>query len=960
MATNQNIILNSSFEIVTAPDMPDGWSHAMHYPGAKRDFYQAIRVVEDNPYHGKRCFMLKDGGMRYLGGLSWSEPINTPLVLSMYLRTDQPGAELQVLGQTLKPDGEWKRYSLDLKPGTKSNFWVCAGAKREISFKGKPDFWVSAKGAVYLDALQMERGETPSEYRPDPRDQVLTALPVPLPLTPEVKLGADIEFTGKVPWPKGLAIPALQADFGKKAAKETHGFIVKGKDALHVRFECHGRTPDNLVTNVQERDDYVFADDSVGVVLNPGFENGRDASFLFEVSAGGVQRDAYGVDASWDADWPSAVGKLDDGYWAELTIPYAALNDVFATGRWQINLLRHSAARPDEKREVSAWFNPGIMPVERTGMTVSGFTGLEKYQVSIGRPAVSLCHIRNSAPARQYAVGIELGLAADNSRQGKALLSLPSGTKWRTNWKSANGKAELLFTSNFSADKISDLKNYTLTVMEKGVKIAERCFNERLSVPPLLKVGPLDRSYYTTEPRFRLDVAVAVRPALAGDFELDVALLGPMNGIAHKRFPAKSGILSVDLPDLEPGVYRVQVNLVRGNGGAKIFACGELPLTKLDPAPSGMETKVNPISRMMVINGQEYINMGLSVSAGCRSLKAFNERLSYLVPDIDEIKKRFTGISPLYCTLDQDREEVLPLLKDLVEKFHQAGLDVTLGIPSLGAPYSIDDFFQTRLGTIQQYRLMDWPVISWYEFDEAYGSWEKQPQHKEADLLDFYRQLKNLDPYRLFYTDTSYCGRVYGGLNHADWIGGSYYPISLYPPRNIPAGVRGYAMATEKTRAELDAPVVTGGFLPCFAYQRGREPSAREYRCCTYLMLIQGCRAMNLWMYAVFSRSLWDSMIDLKKEAAFLSPIFSEGANVSPLVTGSSRSVDYTVWRHQNKIYLVAANFSPEKLTAAFDLNLLENHNSADEVFEKRPVKIHAGILTAVFEGFGCHIYEIR
>jgi len=364
----------------------------------------------------------------------------------------------------------------------------------------------------------------------------------------------------------------------------------------------------------------------------------------------------------------------------------------------------------------------------------------------------------------------------------------------------------------------------------------------------------------------------------------------------------------------------------------------------------------------MVINGKEQVNFGMTVSLESRNIKSLNARNEYLVPNIKELQERFTGISPVYCGLNQDREAVWPLVKEQINRFHQAGLDVTMQLLSMGAPWNLDaypDYLKDRYDAFTNYNLKDLPVAAWYDFDEAYGYWEKTPGLHESDLSDFYWKLKELDPYRLLYTDTSYCGRIYGGLEHADWIGSTYYAIGMQP-NNLSAGVRGFAMATEKTRAELDAPVVTGGFLPCFAYLRGRVPSAREYRCCTYLMLIQGCRAMNLWMYAVSSRSLWDSMIDLKKEAAFLSPIFSEGANVSPLVTGSSRSVDYTVWRHQNKIYLVAANFSPEKLTAAFDLNLLENHNSADEVFEKRPVKIHAGILTAVFEGFGCHVYEIR
>ena len=337
--------------------------------------------------------------------------------------------------------------------------------------------------------------------------------------------------------------------------------------------------------------------------------------------------------------------------------------------------------------------------------------------------------------------------------------------------------------------------------------------------------------------------------------------------------------------------------------------------------------------------------------------------MTYLIPDIKEIAKRFNSIGPLYATLDEDRDKTVPILKNLVEKFTQAGLDVTMCIPQMGKVKSFDpgsDFFKDHFDALKAYKMKDWPVIAWYQFDEAYGWWKKNKNNKESDLVDFYWQLKDFDPYRLFYTDTCHVGHIYGGVDHADWIGGSYYPIGTYPPANLVAGVRGLVMATEKSRADLDARVVTGGFLPCFAYERGREPSAEEYKACAYLMLIHGCRAMNMWMYATLSKTLWDSLKPLKTELTFLSPVLAKGVDISSRVTGSNEYVDFTVYQYQDKNYLVTANYSKEKITAAFDLNLLKNNLKASEIFEKRTLNIKSGILTDKFSGYGCHVYEIK
>lgn len=937
---SSNLVVNSSFEIVTAPHMPDGWSNSMHYAGWKRDFYEAVRVVKDNPYHGEKCLKIRDGRLRYVG----SHPIkklDAPSVVSFYLRTDVPGSEFIIFNKKFNPGENWKRYSVTLPEGQ------------------SPDFWITSKGTIYLDAVQMETGTTPGDYKPNHRDALLAT---PLPQAheaPVVDIGKPVCRGGRIEWKKGIVVPSFNTVSGGPARKATRAFIVNGEDALHVRFECFGGIYEKSVKEMLRHDESPIGGDAVAVSINPGFENGQDRPFVFEVNSSGMKRDAFGVNTAWDADWHAETGRLRNGYWAELTIPYAVLNHDFASDIWQINVIRYGMEKSGWQREISAWFNPGFVMPEFTGMRVAGFEGVNEYRVSVGNPEVVFCRVGRFYDEDLFDVNFRIGTNGAE-RRGKTLLSSPLGLNKETSWQTEGGTALLSF-GPFTNEEIKDIKDFTLSVLIDDRTVAVRKFRQHLLPEPLLKVGPLDRNYYTNEKTAGLLVDVNVSSALAQRLQLDVSIIGKMKRFFHKRYPAESSVIKIPLPELTPGDYLIKTDLVEGNSGAYIFASGQAMLTKL--VPSEIETKVNPITRMLVINGKEYFQHGLSVSAAANTAETFERRMEYLLLDIEAIAARFTGITPLYVTLDRDREKTVPGVKKLVEAFHRAGLDVTLGIPSISKSAAFDPgdrFFDDRFDALNQYEIKSWPVAGWYQFDEAYGWWEKNPENKESDLVDFYWKLKEFDPYRVFYTDTCHCGMIYGGLNHADWIGGSYYPISFYPPMNMVSGIRGFAMETEKTRKVVDARIVTGGYLPCFAYERGREPSPEEYRAAVYLMLINGCRAANLWMYSVFSQELWDGMLPLKEELSFLSRILSEGKNISTMISISNSSVDFSAWQYQGKTYVISASFSPEGVTAAFDLKLLGNISTAKEIYTKRGLKIDSKILSDRFEKFACRVYEIE
>jgi hypothetical protein len=167
--SQKNLLRNSSFEFNIKPFFTGG-SGSPIITGNNVD---NINLCRENPYHGNYCLKM-DAKLQNLltAGYEGSKekPVygnalsayyivkflknelqeissHQPLVISYYLRTN--GKKVRFDGkETSHPD--WKRYSRRWKAGDNLFIFTC----------DEPDC------IVYLDAVQIERGEMPTEYQP--------------------------------------------------------------------------------------------------------------------------------------------------------------------------------------------------------------------------------------------------------------------------------------------------------------------------------------------------------------------------------------------------------------------------------------------------------------------------------------------------------------------------------------------------------------------------------------------------------------------------------------------------------------------------------------------------------------------------------------------------------------------------------------------------------------------------
>jgi hypothetical protein len=133
-------------------------------------------------------------------------------------------------------------------------------------------------------------------------------------------------------------------DEGKEPSERTELRVAFDRAAVYFGVRMFDREPKKIVRRLSRRDDYADAD-VFTVQLSP-YHDGLTGA-LFEISAGGVQRDAIisndtFTDFSWEGVWESGV-KIDAlGWCAEIRIPFSQLRFPASGNQlWGINASRY-------------------------------------------------------------------------------------------------------------------------------------------------------------------------------------------------------------------------------------------------------------------------------------------------------------------------------------------------------------------------------------------------------------------------------------------------------------------------------------------------------------------------------------------------------------------------------------------------------------------------------------------
>lgn len=142
---------------------------------------------------------------------------------------------------------------------------------------------------------------------------------------------------------------------GNKASEKTEISVLYDNSGVYIGATMYDSSPDSILTELGRRDsDDAINADFFAVEINAF--NDANTAYEFMVSASGVQTDNQNTinscNQGWDAVWKSSVRKNDNGWIAELFIPYSSLRfPPEKVQQWDINFFR----KIKRKEEFDSW-----------------------------------------------------------------------------------------------------------------------------------------------------------------------------------------------------------------------------------------------------------------------------------------------------------------------------------------------------------------------------------------------------------------------------------------------------------------------------------------------------------------------------------------------------------------------------------------------------------------------------
>jgi hypothetical protein len=169
----------------------------------------------------------------------------------------------------------------------------------------------------------------------------------------------------------------IEPERGRPASRDTEVKVLFDGRLLVFGFRCHDAAGSGGVRVTDLRRDFDDEqNDFVGVVLDP-FGDGRTAQ-AFAVNPYGAQRDLRASDGTqrdldWNTVWHAGARIAEDGWTAEIALPWTSLRYPAGAGSWRANFVR----RIRRQNELTAWveFPRNVSPYH---MTFAGtLAGLE-------------------------------------------------------------------------------------------------------------------------------------------------------------------------------------------------------------------------------------------------------------------------------------------------------------------------------------------------------------------------------------------------------------------------------------------------------------------------------------------------------------------------------------------------------------------------------------------------------
>jgi hypothetical protein len=202
-----------------------------------------------------------------------------------------------------------------------------------------------------------------------------------------IRSPTPIELDGHLDEPVWSTAPAAtgftqrEPEAGAPATERTEVRVVYTDRKLYIGVHAFDSEPDKIIAREMQRDGALFRDDAVIILLDT-FDDDRN-TYFFETNAVGARTDSLVTDEGrstnfqWDGVWDVVSRITDDGWIAEIEIPFSTLRFKSGATEWGLNVRRQIRRKNEETFWAPIGLDAGLFRVSLYG-ALSGVEGFTK------------------------------------------------------------------------------------------------------------------------------------------------------------------------------------------------------------------------------------------------------------------------------------------------------------------------------------------------------------------------------------------------------------------------------------------------------------------------------------------------------------------------------------------------------------------------------------------------------
>lgn len=174
-----------------------------------------------------------------------------------------------------------------------------------------------------------------------------------------------------------------EPDEGAAPTEQTDVTLLYDSNFLYIGVVAHDSEPDRVIGTVMERDASLNSDDTIEIILDT-FRDQRNA-FYFATNPAGAFVDGLAfaneqLNTDWNAIWDVRTRRTDNGWVAEIAIPFKSLNFPAEANEWGFNISRNVYRKLEESRWSGARLETDFLQISEAGK----ITNLEGLNQGIG------------------------------------------------------------------------------------------------------------------------------------------------------------------------------------------------------------------------------------------------------------------------------------------------------------------------------------------------------------------------------------------------------------------------------------------------------------------------------------------------------------------------------------------------------------------------------------------------